>query len=42
MRLKETYEGCVDIAFEECDPGMALVSRLDVFVAFQIVECSHF
>jgi hypothetical protein len=38
VRSKETYEGCVDVAFEQRDPGMAFVSRLDVLVAFQLVE----
>jgi hypothetical protein len=42
VRLKETYEGCVDVAFEQRDPGMAFVSRLDVFVAFQVVERADF
>ena len=30
----------MDVAFEQRDPGMAFVSRLDVFVAFQLVECA--
>jgi len=42
MRLREAYKGSVDIAFKECNPGMAFVSRLDIFVAFQIIKCSDF
>jgi len=41
MRLKEAYEGW-DITFKERNPGMAFVSRPDIFVAFRIVERSDF
>jgi hypothetical protein len=35
-------EGCVNVTFEQCNPRVAFVSRVDVFVAFQIIESSHF
>jgi hypothetical protein len=34
VREEKTYEGCVDVAFEQCNPRVAFISRIDVFVTF--------